>query len=202
MKKLFALVLVSVMTFMTTTASAHVVVKPGEVKTAERATFAVSVPNEHQTPVVEVRLLIPEGLESVRPFAKLGWDVRIVKNGEGENAKVTEIVWSGGKIPVDLKDEFQFGAKTPANETELQWKAYETYEDGLVVAWDQEPSEVEGSKPYSVTKVAASDDEEATPATGSSNQSTPDNTSRTLSIIALVVSLLSFAVVSAKTKKS
>jgi uncharacterized protein YcnI len=199
MKKLFIAILVSVMSVMSASASAHVVVGPGEVKTATRTTFAVSVPNEHQTPVVEVRLLIPDGLESIRPFAKSGWNVRVVKSGEGEDAKVTEIIWSGGSVPVDLKDEFQFGAKTPANETELQWKAYETYQDGTVIAWDQPPSDTEDSKPYSVTKIISGDDSEDS---DEAVTMTPDTTSRTISIIALVVSLLSFAVVTSAKKKA
>ncbi len=139
-------------------ASAHVVVRPAEVKTAARETFLVSVPNEHDTSVVGVRLVIPEGLESVRPFAKAGWSVSLTKSGEGEAAKVTEIVWTGGAIPVDLKDDFYFGAKAPAGEAELQWKAYETYADGTIVSWDQATeSETEGgtSGPYSKTKVVS-----------------------------------------------
>lgn len=136
-------------------ASAHVVVSPKQVLTAERATFAVSVPNEHDSPVVVVRLVIPEGLASVRPYAKQGWNIEVTKTGEGENTKVTEIVWTsvGADVPVDLKDDFLFGAKAPEKTIELKWKAYETYADGRVVGWEQEPSEAEDSKPYSVTKV-------------------------------------------------
>ncbi len=140
---------------ITSSASAHIVVSPKQALTAERATFAMSVPNEHDSPVVQLRLVIPEGLTSVRPFAKQGWNIETVRTGEGENVKVTEIKWTsaGANVPVNLKDDFHFGAKLPEGETELKWKAYETYENGLVVAWDQEPSEAEGSKPYSVTKV-------------------------------------------------
>ena len=144
-------------------AAAHVVVRPGEALVAERITFSVSVPNEHDTPVVGVRLLIPEGLTSVRPFAKAGWNVSVTKTGEGENVTASEIIWTsaGGTVPVDLKDDFLFGAKLPDNPTELKWKAYETYQDGKVVAWDQDPSEAEDNTPYSVTKVKAESDASA-----------------------------------------
>ena len=150
--------IVSVMALVfSATASAHVVVNPKQVLTAERATFAVSVPNEHDTPVVAVRLIIPEGLTSVRPYAKQGWNIEVAKTGEGENVTATEIKWisAGANVPVDLKDDFLFGAKAPENATELKWKAYETYADGTVVAWEQEPSEAEENKPYSVTKVVS-----------------------------------------------
>lgn len=137
--------------------SAHVVVQPSQVVAAERTTFAVSVPNEHDTPVVAVRLIIPEGLSSVRPFVKPGWNVEVIKSGDDEDAPATEIIWTstGGEVPVDLKDEFLFSAKAPSDPGELQWKAYETYADGMVVSWDQVPSETEGNKPYSVTRVLA-----------------------------------------------
>lgn len=149
--------------FMVGSAAAHVVVRPAEVKTAERATFAVSVPNEHDTPVVGVRLVIPDGLTSVRPFAKAGWNIAVATTGEGEEVTATEITWTsaGGTVPVNLKDDFLFGAKAPAGATELKWKAYETYGDGTVVAWEQEPSEADDNKPYSVTEVITETETEA-----------------------------------------
>lgn len=142
------------------TVAAHVTVSPKQVLVSERATFAVSVPNEHDTPVVAVRLVIPKGLTSVRPFAKSGWDVEVVKTGEGEDVSATEIKWTsaGSTVPVDLKDDFLFGAKAPSDASELQWMAYETYQDGTVVGWDQAPSEEEGNKPYSVTKILTETD--------------------------------------------
>lgn len=152
----FVAVFVSVLAYtFSATVAAHVTVSPKQVLVSERATFAVSVPNEHDTPVVGVRLIIPDGLTSVRPFAKAGWDVEVVTTGEGEDVSATEIKWTsaGNTVPVDLKDDFLFGAKAPTDTTELQWKAYETYQDGNVVSWDQEPSEDEANKPYSVTKV-------------------------------------------------
>lgn len=147
--------------FAAGSASAHVVVSPNRVLTAERATFAVSVPNEHDTPVVAVRLVIPEGLTSVRPFAKAGWRVEVKTSGSGEEVSATEINWisDGSDVPVNLKDEFLFGAKAPGSAGELIWKAYETYADGRVVGWEQEPTGEQGNKPYSVTRVVNESDE-------------------------------------------
>lgn len=150
------ILIISFLLLFTVTASAHVTVSPKEVLTAQRVTFAVSVPNEHDTPVVGVRIVIPEGVTSVIPYNKSGWNIEIVKASEGEEAPVTEIKWTSanGTVPVGLKDDFLFGAKAPDTVTELNWKAYETYQDGTVVAWDQEPSDADGNFPYSVTKVA------------------------------------------------
>lgn len=171
--------------------SAHVTVKPAEVGVGQRLNFAVSVPTEENNPTTSVRLVIPQGLQSVRPNVKPGWNVQIKRVGEsmkgevlntGEKAPdpetVTEIIWSGGQIPAEMRDEFVFSAQAPAEETSLNWKAYQTYSDGAVVAWDADPKTVaeyeknkgqaffsgennpnagdddhSAPKPYSITKV-------------------------------------------------
>lgn len=164
-----------------TNALAHVTVKPAEVGVGERLNFAVSVPTEEDNPTVGVRLVIPQGLKSVRPNAKPGWNIEIKKAGESMKGSVlntgqpapdpetvTEIVWSGGSIPADMRDEFVFSAQVPAEETELIWKAYQTYSDGDIVAWENDSKTIEeytkanpnageddhgAPEPYSVTKV-------------------------------------------------
>jgi uncharacterized protein YcnI len=145
-------------------AFAHVVVKPNEVGVAAFQTFTIGVPNEKDSPVVNLRLLIPDGLKSVSPNVKPGWTVEVKKTGDGEDAKVTEIDWTGGSIPAEQRDDFVFSAQVPANETTLQWKAYQTYQNGDIVSWDQAPvknmtddqreeMEKKGMGPYSETKV-------------------------------------------------
>ncbi len=149
-------------------ASAHIVVSPNQVVVGKRQVFSVGVPNESDTAqVINVRLVIPENLESVVPNTKPGWTIEIKKLDSGDDAKITEIIWSGGSIPQGQRDDFLFQAKAPSKTSELGWKAYETYSDGKVVAWDQEPKvggHSEDSKPYSVTKVIDDFDVAATTA--------------------------------------
>jgi uncharacterized protein YcnI len=155
-------------------ASAHVVVRPNEVGVGAYQTFLVSVPTEKDIATTEVRLVIPEGLQSARPNVKPGWNVTIVKEGEGEEAVVTELIWKGGSVPADMRDEFYFSAKTPATPGELIWKAYQTYSDGSVVAWDataeEQPKDEAGEDdfsskgPYSKTMVIDDLSEETEPA--------------------------------------
>jgi uncharacterized protein YcnI len=125
-----------------TSAFAHVSVTPGEVGVGKRLNFVVGVPTEEDDPTVNVRLVLPEGLQSVRPLVKPGWNIQLVKQGEGEDAKVTEIIWSGGAIPAEQKDEFFFSAQAPTEEKTIVWKAYQTYGDGDVVAWENDPKVV------------------------------------------------------------
>lgn len=118
---------------------AHVVVRPAEVGIGAFQTFTIGVPTEKDIATVGVRLVIPEGLEHTRPNVKPGWKISIKKTGEGEEAVVSEISWTGGWIPADQRDDFFFSAKVPSTETKLLWKAYQTYSDGSVVSWDVDP---------------------------------------------------------------
>ncbi|MES2876663.1 MAG: YcnI family protein [Patescibacteria group bacterium] len=139
------------------TASAHVVVKPAEVVTAGFLTFTAGVPNERETAVTKIKVAIPDGLNYVTPTQKAGWTISVEEEGTGESAVVKAITWDGGTINAGFRDEFTFSAQVPEKATELQWKAYQTYADGTVVAWDKagdaEKSDISG--PFSVTKVVS-----------------------------------------------
>ena len=144
----FVLVLISIKQ-----ASAHVVVRPKEVSVGAFQTFTVGDPNEMDVPTIGVRLLIPEGLKHVSPNVKPGWKIDIVKEGEVENERVVEIIWSGGTIPHGQRDDFMFSAQVPSQEVTLEWKAYQTYQGGVVVAWDlaedEQPTKEDGSPDFS-----------------------------------------------------
>lgn len=144
--------------------SAHVVVKPASVNVSEFTTFAIGVPVEREQSTVGIRLVVPEGLVYVTPNVKQGWVVTTKKEGEGEASHVVEISWANGEIPQGQRDEFVFSAKVPSTESELHWKAYQTYKDGSVVSWDLNPkdpqpkdstgkSDFSKNGPYSITKV-------------------------------------------------
>lgn len=154
-----ALAVLFVVAGMAGTASAHVTVKPAEVKPESYQTFTLSVPVERDVPTTAVRLVVPEGLTSVRPNVKPGWKVNLTKVGSGEEQRITEITWTGGSIPVDFREEFYFSAKTPVAPATVAWKAYQTYSDGVVAAWDQVPAGEHGhdhenpAGPYSQTLI-------------------------------------------------
>lgn len=141
------------------TASAHVTVKPSDVKTATYQVFTVSVPNEKDIATTAVKIDVPAEIASITPTQKSGWTVTTEKTGEGESAKISSVTWSGGQIGEGLRDEFTFSAKTPAEPTKLRWNAYQTYANGTVVSWDQEESVTgghgadENKGPFSVTNI-------------------------------------------------
>ncbi len=179
---------------------AHVVVHPNEVGVGAFQTFTVGVPNEKDNPTIAVRLLIPEGLSSVTPNVKPGWKIDIKKTGDGDSAKVTEIDWTAGSIPAGGRDDFLFSAQVPAQASTLSWLAYQTYQNGEVVSWDQQPKtnmtdsqreemEKTGKGPYSETKIV-NDLASASLAPVQTQTPRAVNTSLLVSIVALGLSAL------------
>lgn len=205
-KKAFLVGLVSSLIIVPQT-FAHVAVKPSEVGIGARTNFVVSVPTEEDVPTTQVRLVIPEGVQSVRPNVKPGWEIQLTKTGEGDESRISEIIWSGGSIPAEQKDEFVFSAQAPAEEGSLTWKAYQTYEGGDIVAWDSDPKEVEeytksnppvdgqhdhnAPKPFSVTKIIndLTSEESVTTNTDTAIKGTNEtNLPMILSVVAIVLS--------------
>jgi uncharacterized protein YcnI len=175
-------------------AFAHVVVTPGQAGVGAELTFNVSVPNEQQTPVTNLKLDIPDGVTDVTPTSKDGWTITTTTNGDTKDPEATAIVWSNGTIPVGQRQDFSFSAQVPANATDLDWKAYQTYGDGTVVHWDQKPAgsdDADGNAgPYSVTHVV----NDLTPAATTKTDSTSDTLSLVLSIVAVVLSIGGFVI--------
>lgn len=130
------LAVVASIVLFTNSVYAHVVVKPAEALTAGFETFTMGVPNERDIPTVKLKLLIPEGMQFVSPTQKDGWNISVEKSGVGENEVVKSITWTGGKVDSGFRDDFTLSGKVPDSVTELKWKAYQTYEGGVTVAWD------------------------------------------------------------------
>ena len=141
--------------FTRTSAFAHVVVTPNEVVTAKYQTFSVSVPNEKEIPTTQLRLIVPDNIKSITATVKPGWTITTEKDQAGTTKSIT---WSGGEIPAEQRDDFTFSTKSPDAAGEVHWKAYQTYNDGSVVAWDAEATnhshdDEDTAGPYSTTKV-------------------------------------------------
>lgn len=179
--------------------SAHVMVSPSKVGIGEHQTFSVSVPNEKPSNTVsQIKLLIPSGVTEIQPTVKPNWEIKTEKSSSGDNAEITSITWSGGNIGVGLEDNFSFSALVPSTARDLEWKVYQTYEDGKTVAWDQptSASEKEGIKgPLSITKVV----NDLTPAAASH---TNNNFVLAVAFAALIVSIFSFLRSNQNIKKS
>ena len=172
-------------------ASAHVIVTPGQVGIGQELTFNVSVPNEQNTPVINLKLDIPNGVTNVVPTEKDGWTIQTATNGSTSDPEITAITWTDGAIPVGQREDFSFGAQVPGSATQLDWKAYQTYGDGTVVHWDQTPNGSDDSVgtagPYSVTHVV----NDLTSTAGTSNSSS-GTIALVVGLIALILSVGNF----------
>ncbi len=143
--------------------SAHVVVLPTSVGIGAFQEFTLAVPTEKNIPTISVRLVVPEGLQSVTPNVTPGWKIAVKKIGTGDDVFVSEIVWSGGSIPDGQRGVFVFNAKMPATPADLQWKAYQTYQDGSVVSWDENPVAEHMSDDMTANENEMKDESELTP---------------------------------------
>lgn len=168
-------------------AFAHIIVKPSSVGIASVQTFDIQVPTEKDNATIGLRLLVPDGLSNVVPNVKPGWDINVVKNGD----TVTEIDWTNGNIPSGQRDDFYFSAQVPELITTIPWKAYQTYADGSVVSWDQNPiNTTDKTTPYSTTKIIH--DVAITPAP---SQSDEEHTSQKATL-AFILAFIALAVAS------
>ncbi|HSW99872.1 MAG TPA: DUF1775 domain-containing protein [Patescibacteria group bacterium] len=176
-------------------ASAHVVVSPSTITVGEEATFSMSVPNEREAPITQVKISIPNSVSEVTPTVHAGWTITTEKSGD----TITSIIWSEGQIPAGQREDFTFSAAAPADAGALNWKAYETYSDGTLVSWNQVPNGTDKDNPallngpYSITKVQEDD----------SNASTSvRNDHSTLALLAAIaaIGLSAWTIVRARTR--
>jgi periplasmic copper chaperone A len=100
-------------------AAAHVTLETQEAKIGEPYKAVLRVPHGCEgTATTALRVRIPGGLIAVKPMPKPGWTLATTTGKYDKtytffhNAKlsegVTEIVWSGGKLPDAWYDEFVF----------------------------------------------------------------------------------------------
>jgi uncharacterized protein YcnI len=101
-------------------ASAHVTLETQEAKVGASYKAVLRVPHGcEKTATVSIRVKIPEGVIGVKPMPKPGWTLattsaKYPKAYKLYHAEVTEgvseIAWSGGKLPDAWYDEFVFSA--------------------------------------------------------------------------------------------
>ncbi len=135
-----------------TAASAHVTANPNTAEPGAYAKVSFRVPNEMpsaDTTKLEIDMPAahPVASVSVRPVP--GWDVKVdtaplakpLKTKGGELTKaVSRITWTGGKIAPERFEEFDVSmGPLPTDTDRMSFTALQTYSDGTVVRWDQDP---------------------------------------------------------------
>jgi periplasmic copper chaperone A len=103
--------------------SAHMVLQQGEAAAGSyyKATFGAGHGCEG-SPTIRVRIQIPDGVTSVKPQPKAGWQLSTVKktyktpivdHGRTITEGVGEVIWTGGKLLDENYDEFVIQVKLP-----------------------------------------------------------------------------------------
>lgn len=132
-------------------ASAHIVADPAEGPAGGYFRTALRIGHGcGASPTTALKVLLPDGLVSVRPQAKPGWQIEIetVKlaqpidagHGRKSDTAIASVRWHGGNLPNEHFDEFGLSLKLPDQPGRDLWlKAIQTCANGET-RWEQIPA--------------------------------------------------------------
>jgi uncharacterized protein YcnI len=166
-----------------TPASAHVTVNPGEATQGGYTRVAFRAPTESDTAsTTKLEVFLPEAspIASVSTMPVPGWTVTVEKKKkpaapvEAHGAQITEVVskitWTAtgsAAIKPGEFQEFPVSMGPLPKVDQLVFKALQTYSDGSVVRWIEDPPANGGEDPEHpapVLKLAAAQESPASPA--------------------------------------
>ncbi|MEU8930160.1 YcnI family protein [Streptomyces sp. NPDC048409] len=196
-------------------ASAHVTVHPESyAKGATDGVLTFRVPNEEDTAsTTRVQVFLPTDhpVLGVLVSPRDGWTAKVttaklktpVKTDDGTITEAaSEITWTGGKIGAGQFEDFDvaFG-QLPEDTGRLTFKTLQTYSDGKVVRWIEEPAdgadEPENPAPTLELTAAGAGTASTAPAESgakaTANASADDSTARGLGIAGLIAGVLGLA---------
>lgn len=121
-------------------AAAHVTANPDHAEADSWFRTALRVSHGCEgTPTIAVRVKMPDGVLSVRPQMKPGWEISITTRKldvpiEGPHGTVNEVVdevaWRGGPLPDAYFDEFGLSMRLPAEPGTLYFPTVQECEEG------------------------------------------------------------------------
>ncbi|GEO26524.1 YcnI family protein [Alicyclobacillus acidoterrestris] len=155
---------------VTATAFAHVIVSPAQSTVGAWQEYTMRVPCEKTDATTKVVLKLPSDVQFQQYEPVAGWSVKTQKSGQTEI--VTWQATSSAGIQPGQFMEFPFIATNPKQPTEIDWDAYQYYQDGTIVEWTGAPN---SETPHSITQIVNSSD--ATQTTSNSEASTSSDAS-------------------------
>ncbi|MCZ2078644.1 MAG: DUF1775 domain-containing protein [Bryobacterales bacterium] len=131
-----------------TVAHAHVTIRPRESAAGVSQQYTMRVPTEKAIATVRIELEFPALADISAVDEKPGWKLELRRDAAG---KLVGATWTGSKIGPREVEEFTFTARNPNEETRLEWKAIQIYEDGSRSEWtgpagSRTPASVTGIK--------------------------------------------------------
>jgi uncharacterized protein YcnI len=176
MKKLAAAAALLAALIVPAVASAHARISPALSLSGKLQLYSLAVPTEKNgLTTSKIVMTVPEGfgIDSFAP-PPAGWTMNVAQTGSGDNAVITKVTWTGGKVPTGEDSLFQFLAQ-PASGGTYKFLVQQTYSDGSIVNWADPES---GADPAPTIQTV---------------DSIGGRGSSTLSIIALIVGVLGLA---------
>lgn len=123
--------------------SAHVTANPREATAGSYFQTSFTVPHGCDgSPTLAIRVKIPDGVISVKPQMKPGWDITITKrkldkpvdagHGRTITETVDEVAWRGGPLPDNFYDTFGLTMKLPNTpDSTLYFPVVQECKDGV-----------------------------------------------------------------------
>ncbi len=143
-------------------ALAHVTAQPGTAEQGSYSVVSLRVPTESDTAgTVKLQVTLPTDhpISSVRTTPRAGWTATLTRtplnppvevNGRTVTEAISAVTWTadpGVRIgPGEFADFPLSLGPLPTGIDQLVLPAVQTYDDGEVVAWDQQPA-ADGSEP-------------------------------------------------------
>jgi uncharacterized protein YcnI len=116
-------------------AYAHARVSPSVALKGSSEVFTLAVPTEKDNAVTtQVEFSPPAGFSIDSFVPSPGWTRKVQQTGSGEEAVITKVTWSGGKVPTGEDAAFSFLAQPDSAKT-YTFGVRQTYSDGSVVDW-------------------------------------------------------------------
>jgi uncharacterized protein YcnI len=116
-------------------AGAHARVSPPVSVSGALQLYSLAVPTEKDNLTTsKIVMTAPSGfsIDSFVPAA--GWHRDVRQTGSGNNAVITKVTWTGGKVPTGEDSLFQFLARAATSKT-YTFGVQQTYSDGSIVDW-------------------------------------------------------------------
>jgi uncharacterized protein YcnI len=176
-------------------AAAHVTVNPREATRGSFTKLTFRVPNEKDTASttkVEVEFPAAQPVASVSVKPLTGWTYDITRDGD----RVSRITWTAAEDATIDPGQFQeFDVSLgplPQRGDAMVFKALQTYSDGEVVRWIEEPTAggAEPEHPAPVLTLTASASATTAPAPATAGDDGDDDDSNGLAVAALVLGAL------------
>lgn len=166
----------------TALAWAHVHASSDNAARGGAAIVTFEVPNESSSgaPTTGLTVALPN-VASAYAEVMPGWTAKLDRDAAA--GTVRSVTWTaapGGGIPADQFALFRLAVQLPNADT-VSFPASQTYSDGSVVKWDQQPLPGGGEPEFPAPKLTLTAEPHAPPA---------DNTARVLGGIALVLGAL------------